>query len=47
MGLAGMGWAGMDWVGPSGSAQIGKDRFCFFGNYFPVQNKFRKTPKNV
>jgi hypothetical protein len=31
MGLAGLAaLGGMDWVGPSGSAQVGKDRFCFF-----------------
>jgi hypothetical protein len=41
------GWAGMDWVGPSGSAQVEKDRFYFFRNYFPVKNKFRKNPENV
>jgi hypothetical protein len=24
------GWVGADWVGPSGSAQVGREGFCFF-----------------
>jgi hypothetical protein len=37
------GWAGADWVGPSGSAQVGKDRFCFFNfvKPFPVQKQLQ------
>jgi hypothetical protein len=26
----GRGWAGADWVGPLGSAQVGREGFCFF-----------------
>jgi hypothetical protein len=41
MGLA----AGPGWTGSGLRAQVGTDRFCFFRNYFPVQNKLGKPQK--
>jgi hypothetical protein len=40
------GWAGVDWVGPSGSAQVGKDRFCFFLKYIFSAKEFHRNPSN-
>jgi hypothetical protein len=39
------GWAGMDSVGPSGLAQVGKDRFCFLPKLFSSAKQIQENPR--